>query len=636
MPIMSAPIFISYSSADRSIAQTVCEALENRGFNCWISCRDIGPGENFQVSIVRAIRAAKVMVLVFSANSNNSEEIKKELVLAGRSQLIVIPVRVEDVTPDEAFAYELATRQWIDLFADWESAIQRLVRQLAAVGDITVGPAAEPLEKVRDGSDTTKKAPSESGTASFRSRPDSATPARARYGGPHYFAFAALILFLGVAGAAAWYWIGVPTGGAPVTRQTASVSGADRSLIDILSERFASAMPILDQQWRQDQARMYESARAHKAQAVSLQPPGSWRSAGRPDADNAEEAALEQCQVVFGKPCILLAVDKDVTTPPTDGKWKPRDMPRARYAGDFDPGQIPGLGPGNRNRLDIVDYRSARGPKAAVYLPDGGRVFTITEAVTQRAAEERALKACNDEATLNKSYGTCLLYAVADRVVLPLRLKEPLTAPMLREILSARRASAVPTLDEKSRAVVAREYEDETLHKAQAASSNPSGTWHASNRPTITNAQDSALENCQVYYGGPCILLATDNEVEPTPGDGKWLAHDMPRATYAGSYDPEQIPGVVPATRARGDILSYSSAPGPKAAALHLVGAQGGSRLFIVTKAASQHAAEEQALKACNDDPIKIVQRPCFLYAVGNEVVLPRRLREPLTAGANQ
>jgi hypothetical protein len=51
------------------------------------------------------------MVLVFSANSNNSEEIKKELVLAGQSQLIVIPVRVEDVTPDEAFAYELATRQ---------------------------------------------------------------------------------------------------------------------------------------------------------------------------------------------------------------------------------------------------------------------------------------------------------------------------------------------------------------------------------------------------------------------------------------------------------------------------------------------------------------------------------------------
>jgi hypothetical protein len=198
------------------------------------------------------------------------------------------------------------------------------------------------------------------------------------------------------------------------------------TLTDILAARFASAIPSLDQQWRQDQARMYESARAHKAQAISLEPPGSWRSAGRPDADNAEEAALEQCQVVFDKPCILLAVDEDVKTPPTDGKWKPRDMPRARYAGDFDPAQIPGMGPANRNRRDIVDYRSARGPKAAVYFPEGGRVFTVVEALTQRAAEERAFKTCNDEATLNKLHGHCLLYAVADHVVLPLGLQEPL------------------------------------------------------------------------------------------------------------------------------------------------------------------------------------------------------------------
>ena len=131
---MSTPIFISYSSKDRAVAQTICEALENRGLSCWISSRDIGPGENFQVSIVHAIRAAKVMILVFSANSNNSDEIKKELVLAGQSHLAVIPVRVEDVAPEEAFAYELATRQWIDVFDDWENSIQRVVRQLETVG----------------------------------------------------------------------------------------------------------------------------------------------------------------------------------------------------------------------------------------------------------------------------------------------------------------------------------------------------------------------------------------------------------------------------------------------------------------------------------------------------------------------
>ena len=136
---MTASIFISFATKDRNAAHTICDALEHRGFNCWIADRDIGPGENFQISIVHAIRSAKVMILVFSANSNNSDEIKKEVVLAGQSRLIVIPVRVEDVTPDEAFAYELATRQWVDLFEDWERSIQRLVRQLEAVAGIKPG-----------------------------------------------------------------------------------------------------------------------------------------------------------------------------------------------------------------------------------------------------------------------------------------------------------------------------------------------------------------------------------------------------------------------------------------------------------------------------------------------------------------
>jgi TIR domain len=133
---IAASIFISYASKDERSAHTICNALEHRGFGCWIADRDIGPGENFQVAIVHAIRSAKVMILVFSANSTNSEEIKKEVVLAGQSRLVVIPVRVEDVTPDEAFAYEMATRQWIDLFGDWEQSIQRLVRQLETVTHI--------------------------------------------------------------------------------------------------------------------------------------------------------------------------------------------------------------------------------------------------------------------------------------------------------------------------------------------------------------------------------------------------------------------------------------------------------------------------------------------------------------------
>ena len=121
---MSAPIFISYSSKDQDIAETIYRALEARGQDCWIACRDVRPGENYQEAIVRALRVAKVMLLVFTSNANNSDEIKKELVLAGRHRVTVVPVRVEDVVPNDAFTYEFATRQWIDLFKDWEREIE--------------------------------------------------------------------------------------------------------------------------------------------------------------------------------------------------------------------------------------------------------------------------------------------------------------------------------------------------------------------------------------------------------------------------------------------------------------------------------------------------------------------------------
>jgi hypothetical protein len=130
---VSSPIFISYASIDQAVAETICDALQARGQPCWIACRDIGPGENFQEAIVRAIRSARVMLLVFTSSANNSDEIKKELVLAGRHRVTVLPIRVEDVVPNDAFAYEFATRQWIDLFKDWEREIDRLGTQIATI-----------------------------------------------------------------------------------------------------------------------------------------------------------------------------------------------------------------------------------------------------------------------------------------------------------------------------------------------------------------------------------------------------------------------------------------------------------------------------------------------------------------------
>ena len=141
------PVFVSYATADRRQALALCKAIEKRGTDCWISTRDVAPGENYQEAIVRSIRDARAMVLVFSSAANDSDEIKKEMSLASRYRVPVIALRLENVEPSDAFAYELSTRQWIDAFEGRDKAVDSLVTrigQLPADGGQTSDSRATP------------------------------------------------------------------------------------------------------------------------------------------------------------------------------------------------------------------------------------------------------------------------------------------------------------------------------------------------------------------------------------------------------------------------------------------------------------------------------------------------------------
>lgn len=140
------PVFISYASADRKKALSVCKAVERRGTRCWISCRDVAAGDNYQEAIVRALRSAPAMILVFTDAANRSDEIKKELSLASRYRVPVVALRTQDVEPSDAFAYELSTRQWVDAFPSLDKAIDGLTSrldQLSASGDVLQAEAAK-------------------------------------------------------------------------------------------------------------------------------------------------------------------------------------------------------------------------------------------------------------------------------------------------------------------------------------------------------------------------------------------------------------------------------------------------------------------------------------------------------------
>jgi TIR domain-containing protein len=130
VPVAASHLFICFSSRDEATAREVVEVLEANGLACWISLRNVSAGQNYQEAIVQAIEAAQGIVFLFSESSSQSGEIKKELSIGASLNLPVFPVRLSSVLPSGALRYELAIRQWIDIFPDRRDALGRLAETI--------------------------------------------------------------------------------------------------------------------------------------------------------------------------------------------------------------------------------------------------------------------------------------------------------------------------------------------------------------------------------------------------------------------------------------------------------------------------------------------------------------------------
>jgi formylglycine-generating enzyme required for sulfatase activity len=116
-------VFISYASdnissttSDRQVADRICIALESQGIRCWIAHRDILPGDDWLNAIIDAVQGSKVIVLVFSANTEESEWVKDEVKIALDKKIKIIPIRIEDVFPRGSLRILKFRCQWMDAF----------------------------------------------------------------------------------------------------------------------------------------------------------------------------------------------------------------------------------------------------------------------------------------------------------------------------------------------------------------------------------------------------------------------------------------------------------------------------------------------------------------------------------------
>jgi TolB-like protein/Tfp pilus assembly protein PilF len=111
---MAHDVFISYSSADKASADTVCSILEQNGTPCWIAPRDITPGVPFAEAIINAIKESKVFILIYTQNSNISPQVVKEVDRAVHHGLSIITLRLEDIPMSSQLEYYISDVHWLN------------------------------------------------------------------------------------------------------------------------------------------------------------------------------------------------------------------------------------------------------------------------------------------------------------------------------------------------------------------------------------------------------------------------------------------------------------------------------------------------------------------------------------------
>lgn len=97
-------IFISHSSVDKAIIDSILEALENRKVKCWIAPRDVR--DKYARAITKAIESSQIFLLCLSTQSAQSEQVLNEIEMVYKANkrqennIFIVPLLIEKIDID--------------------------------------------------------------------------------------------------------------------------------------------------------------------------------------------------------------------------------------------------------------------------------------------------------------------------------------------------------------------------------------------------------------------------------------------------------------------------------------------------------------------------------------------------------
>lgn len=126
-------VFISYSRKDNQKVDEIAEALKQMNLNFWIDRTGEYSGRNYKSVIVNTIRQSHIVLFLSSENSNQSDNVIKEVSVAVELKKMIIPIKLDNYPYADSIAYDLTGIDFVNYESEKEQLERKIISQLTLI-----------------------------------------------------------------------------------------------------------------------------------------------------------------------------------------------------------------------------------------------------------------------------------------------------------------------------------------------------------------------------------------------------------------------------------------------------------------------------------------------------------------------
>lgn len=128
-------VFISYSTQNQSMADSMKQLLSKNGIDSWMAPADIPAGSKYAQVITQAIKECSCVLLLLSQASQNSPWVAKEIERAVNYKKMILPVQLEDMVLNDEFELYISNNQIVAVnqIDDSSAEVQKILMSLQAI-----------------------------------------------------------------------------------------------------------------------------------------------------------------------------------------------------------------------------------------------------------------------------------------------------------------------------------------------------------------------------------------------------------------------------------------------------------------------------------------------------------------------